>query len=88
MCPLAPADSKADKTLNIAWEEVRATFRLGGLGPPSSQVSRLEASRELGEGRRFASFSEVPKLSAGLGRRAVKDWREERVGESLGGRFP
>lgn len=48
VCPLAPADSKADKTLNIAWEEVRAIFSLGGLGPPSSQVSSLEASQDLG----------------------------------------
>lgn len=62
-CPLAPSDSKADNTLNIAWEE-RTIFSPGGLGPPSSQVSSLEASQDLGTGRRFASFSEVPTLCA------------------------
>ena len=49
VCPLAPADITANNTLNIAWEAVRAIFSLDGLGPPSSQVSNLEASQDLGE---------------------------------------
>lgn len=79
--------------LNIAGEEVRTIFSLGGLGPPSSQVSSLEASQDLGvgvEGFLRSLHSVQPWGQQALGKMAVKDRRKERVGGILveGSRAP